>query len=67
MTKEEFITLRDKAEKNEASLTVEETKELEPYKLDNAIIMAAGYSARCMPLSNILPKGLFRVKGEICV
>ena len=35
------------------------------YKVDNAIIMAAGYSARCMPLSNIMPKGLFRVKGEI--
>ena len=29
--------------------------------------MAAGYSARCMPLSNILPKGLFRVKGEILI
>lgn len=67
MTKEEFITLRDKAEKNEASLTVEEAKALEPYKVDNAIIMAAGYSARCMPLSNILPKGLFRVKGEILI
>lgn len=37
------------------------------YKVDNAIIMAAGYSARCMPLSNILPKGLFRVKGEIMI
>lgn len=37
----------------------------EGYRVDNAIIMAAGYSARCMPLSNIMPKGLFRVKGEI--
>lgn len=37
------------------------------YKVDNAIIMAAGYSARCMPLSNSMPKGLFCVKGEILI
>ncbi len=37
------------------------------YKVDNAIIMAAGYSARCMPLSNVMPKGLFRIKGEILI
>ena len=40
-------------------------KAMEPYKVDNAIIMAAGISSRCLPLSNILPKGLFRVKGEL--
>ena len=40
---------------------------LDKYKVDNAIIMAAGYSARCMPLSNVMPKGLFRVKGEILI
>lgn len=40
---------------------------LEQYKVDNAIIMAAGYSARCMPLSNVMPKGLFRIKGEILI
>ncbi len=40
---------------------------LEKYRVDNAIIMAAGYSARCMPLSNVMPKGLFRVKGEIMI
>jgi CTP:phosphocholine cytidylyltransferase-like protein len=38
---------------------------LEPYKVDNAIIMAAGMSSRCLPLSNIIPKGLFKIKGEI--
>lgn len=36
-------------------------------KVDNAIIMAAGFSARCMPLSNVMPKGLFRVKDEILI
>lgn len=40
---------------------------LDKHKVDNAIIMAAGYSARCMPLSNVMPKGLFRVKGEILI
>lgn len=40
---------------------------LEQFKVDNAIIMAAGYSARCMPLSNVMPKGLFRVKGDILI
>ena len=40
---------------------------LEQYKVDNAIIMAAGFSARCMPLSNIMPKGLFAVKGETLI
>ena len=38
---------------------------LEPYKVDNAIIMAAGRSVRCLPLSQVIPKGLFRIKGEI--
>lgn len=37
------------------------------FKVDNAIIMAAGYSARCMPLSNIMPKGLFKIKGEVLI
>lgn len=68
MTYEEFEKLRNKAENNtEKSLTEKELNEIKPYKVDNAIIMAAGYSARCMPLSNILPKGLFRVKGEILI
>mgnify|MGYP002626238026 CR=1 FL=1 len=48
-------------------ITVLGQEALEPYRVKNAIIMAAGYSARCMPLSNIVPKGLFRVKGEILI
>ena len=38
---------------------------LKPFKVDNAIIMAAGRSSRCLPLSLKIPKGLFRIKGEI--
>ncbi|EGV10008.1 choline/ethanolamine kinase [Parvimonas sp. oral taxon 393 str. F0440] len=38
--------------------------ELEPYKVDNAIIMAAGMSSRFAPLCYENPKGLLNVKGE---
>lgn len=48
-------------------LTLEGEKLIAPYRVDNAIIMAAGCSARCMPLSNIMPKGLFQVKGEVLI
>ncbi len=41
--------------------------EISAYKVDNAVIMAAGESRRCLPLSKILPKGLFTVKGEILI
>lgn len=52
---------------NEDGITEKGIEQLKPYQVDNAIIMAAGYSARCMPLSNVMPKGLFRVKGEILI
>lgn len=37
---------------------------LEPYRVDNAVILAAGASTRFVPLSLEQPKGLFEVKGE---
>ena len=37
---------------------------LEPYRVQNAVIMAAGMSSRFAPLSYELPKGLLKVKGE---
>ena len=37
---------------------------LEPYRVQNAIIMAAGMSSRFAPLSYEVPKGLLKVKGE---
>ncbi len=66
MVHEEFYRLRERAE-NGDTLSKEDEGKLKPYRVDNAIIMAAGYSARCMPLSNVMPKGLFRVKGEILI
>ncbi len=40
---------------------------LEPYKVDNAIIMAAGLSSRFVPLSLECPKGLLKIKGEVLI
>lgn len=37
------------------------------YKVDNAIIMAAGMSSRFAPLSYEIPKGLLVVKGEVLI
>lgn len=40
---------------------------LKPYKVDNAVIMAAGMSTRFAPLSYEKPKGLLKVKGDILI
>jgi CTP:phosphocholine cytidylyltransferase-like protein/thiamine kinase-like enzyme len=46
------------------SLTELGKEQLDKYKVDNAIIMAAGMSSRFAPLSYEFPKGLLEVKGE---
>jgi len=59
----EFIDngwLNQSLEITEAGLRV-----LEPYKVRNAIILAAGMSTRFIPVSYELPKGLISVKGEV--
>lgn len=40
---------------------------LEPYRVSNAIILAAGMSSRFVPFSYVKPKGLLQVKGEILI
>lgn len=49
------------------SLTAEGSKALEPYKVKNAVIMAAGMSTRFAPLSYEKPKALLKVKGELLI
>lgn len=46
------------------SLTEAGIQALEPYRVNNAIILAAGASTRFIPLSLEQPKGLFEVNGE---
>ena len=50
--------------KETGSLTSVGVEALEPYRVNNAIILAAGASTRFIPLSLEQPKGLFEVKGE---
>lgn len=40
---------------------------LAPYRVERAVILAAGPSTRCIPLSLELPKALFKVKGECLI
>ncbi|BDE96007.1 NTP transferase domain-containing protein [Raoultibacter timonensis] len=40
---------------------------LEPYRVDNAIIMAAGFSSRFAPISYDKPKGVLKVRGEVLI
>ncbi|MDR0848707.1 MAG: NTP transferase domain-containing protein, partial [Propionibacteriaceae bacterium] len=40
---------------------------LEPYRVTNAVIMAAGMSTRFAPISYEKPKGLLKVKGEVLI
>ena len=40
---------------------------LSPYKVNNAIIMAAGLSSRFAPLSYEKPKGVLTVRGEVLI
>ena len=40
---------------------------LAPYKVDNAVILAAGLSSRFAPISYEKPKGLLKVRGEVLI
>lgn len=48
-------------------LTKEGKKYLDDYKINNAIILAAGMSTRFAPFNYEIPKGLLEVKGEILI
>lgn len=52
---------------NDHEITPEGLGALAPYKVDNAIIMAAGLSSRFVPLSLEKPKGLLVVKDEVLI
>lgn len=48
-------------------LTEEGLAQLEPYRVDNAIIMAAGFSSHFAPVSFERPKGLLAVRDEVLI
>lgn len=47
--------------------TAEGFARMEPYRVKNAVILAAGMSTRFIPVSYELPKGLISVKGEVMI
>jgi len=49
------------------AVTAAGLRALKPYKVDNAVIMAAGMSSRFAPLSYEKPKGVLVVKGEVLI
>lgn len=50
-----------------AKITESGLKALEPYKVDNAVILAAGTSSRFVPISYEKPKGTLVVRGEVLI
>lgn len=50
-----------------AHITSQGIQALSPYRVENAIIMAAGLSSRFAPISYEKPKGLLKVRGEILI
>ena len=59
--------LRDRGLIDGFYVTAEGYRALQPYKVENAIIMAAGMSSRFAPLSYEKPKGVLNVHGEVLV
>ncbi len=63
-----IATLKEKGYiTDEYQVTADGLKVMEPYKVKNAIILAAGMSTRFIPVSYEIPKGLISVKGEIMI
>lgn len=63
-------TLHDFSDKgwiDDEGITEKGLEALKPYKVDNAVIMAAGMSTRFVPLSLEKPKGLLVVNNEVLI
>jgi len=59
--------LHDRSFIHDGRLSDAGLRALGPYKVDNAIIMAAGLSSRFVPLSYEKPKGTLKVRGEVLI
>lgn len=59
--------LESKGLLHQGQLTDQATNELKNYRVDNAVILAAGLSSRFAPISYERPKGLLKVRGEILI
>lgn len=59
-----WVSLEQRGLVQAGAITRAGLRALEPYRIKNAIILAAGLSSRFYPLSLERPKGLIEVKGE---
>lgn len=59
--------LEDAGLLEKGALTPAGYEALHPYKVDNAVILAAGLSTRFAPISYERPKGLLEVRGEVLI
>ncbi|MBE6027386.1 MAG: hypothetical protein E7227_02125 [Clostridiales bacterium] len=60
-------TIEEKGLVDKDGITEKGLEALAPYKVDNAVIMAAGLSSRFVPISLEKPKGLLTVRGEVLI
>ena len=60
--------LRSQGLANERNAVTEQgIAALQPFKVENAVIMAAGLSSRFAPISYEHPKGTLKVRGEVLI
>lgn len=52
---------------NSGEITEKGIKALQPFRVQNAVIMAAGLSSRFAPISFEKPKGILKVRGEVLI
>lgn len=59
--------LREQGWVEDGRISVTGLRALEPYRVRNAVILAAGLSSRLAPISYEKPKGLLKVRGEVLI
>ncbi len=66
-TRAALACLREQKLVDGFTLTPAGREALQPYRVNNAVIMAAGLASRMCPISYETPKGLLTVKGEVLI
>lgn len=62
-----FASLEEQGLVEEGCVTAAAEEALEPYRVKNAIIQAAGLCTRFAPIAYDIPKGLVKVRGEVLI